>query len=356
MSSSPGKFLEVDIEDNLGADEDTLEERTDTDGDGPAFKDELGDMIVSADPGRQYTIGELLRWKDDPDELARHAGADEQLQELNDMGRRVAEVSPKQTAFDFAKSFRMQSMAARLGPELTKSFRMQSMAAIPGPEFGKWSATLRESLRRSRLPSNLRSLPVVTADEVLDFTLEHGVSLYLVPRTPVANRLLRAKDAASVRRILGEQRREIVADCRAVLEACDQPSTLGLRQMALQSAAALEGDLYAPAQALAGNLLDCLMKTHLNPALARAAKRKPGETHQDVKDRLEELEAWQEYVACALWSTFQHYFQDEGDDVPHAFSRHATAHAVGRRQYSRRSAVQGLMAVSSALGYINGLS
>jgi len=116
MSSSPGKFLEVDIEDNLGADEDTLEERTDTDGDGPAFKDELGDMIVSADPGRQYTIGELLRWKDDPDELARHAGADEQLQELNDMGRRVAEVSPKQTAFDFAKSFRMQSMAREARP------------------------------------------------------------------------------------------------------------------------------------------------------------------------------------------------------------------------------------------------
>lgn len=389
---------------------------------GVVVDDEFDDMIVSDGPGPRYTVGELRRWKEDPEQLEQHIGAAEQLQELEEISHRTAVTLAKLVDAVSVKPFRVPNAAAlfsdrfgkafkvpivrpmnfagffpmpRLGARLVNlgkvPFRMPSVAALLGPDFakpfpvinlgaglanvsrvsfpiptaaallgsdgsGKWFAARRESLRRSRLPTNLRSLPAWTSEEVLDFTLEHGISLYLVPRATVAERLLEARDGASVRRVLGDRRQEIVADCKVVLEACDQLSTLGLRQMALQAVAALEVDLYAPAQALAGNLLDSLRRTHLDPYLARVANRKVGETPQDVKSRLEDLEAWQSYVASALWSTFQHYFQSQGDAIPHAFSRHATAHAAGSRQYSRRSAVQGLIAVTSAIGYLNGLS
>lgn len=214
---------------------------------------------------------------------------------------------------------------------------------------------LAETVRLGTLPTNLRSIPEIDAEDVAAFTLTHGVSLYLVPRPVIAAALLRAPDSTAVRSILGRRRKEIVADCRKVLDACDLSDTVVLRQLALQAVDAMESDLYGPAQALAGSLLDTLLHgRHLEPDLKRAARRQVGESVSDVHDRIGQLEAWDFYIAAAMWSSFGHYFANRGDQVPRAFSRHATAHAAGGRQFSRRSAVQGLLAVTGAIGFLNG--
>jgi len=242
-------------------------------------------------------------------------------------------------------------------PLLTEQVRQAVLGIQTRPLLTEQLRRLvQESLRRATLPSNLETLPKVTSDDVLAFTLEHGVSLYLVPRESIASSMLAAPDKAAVRKILGDMRIDILDDCRAVLQRCDAADTLAYRELALQAVSALDADLFGPAQALAANLLDVLINEHLEPDLKRAAKRQPGESIAVVKSRIADLDAWQGYVASALWSTFQHYFRDRGDAVPQAFSRHATAHAPGRRQYSRRSAVQGLMAVTGAIGYLNGLN
>ncbi|MFQ6170975.1 hypothetical protein ACK8HX_05155 [Oryzobacter sp. R7] len=215
---------------------------------------------------------------------------------------------------------------------------------------------LLEAIRSSRLPSNLRSLSTITSDDVVEFTIEHGVSLYLVPRPSIAKRLLDAKDGAAVRRILGERRCDIATDCRAVLAGCDELEVLKYRELALQALDAFDADLYAPAQALAANILDAILSSKLPVDVRVTAKRRVGESVTDFTKRLDDLSGWEGYVAAAMWSTHQHYFTANGDVVPHAFSRHATTHAAGSRQYSRRSAIQALMAVTSAIGYVNGLS
>jgi hypothetical protein len=275
-----------------------------------------------------------------------------------------AAMMPSVYSPEFGKAMRAAVMPSVYSPEFVKAMRAAVMPSVysPGLREAIRAATMpslievRESLRQLTLPSNLKSLPGVTSDDVLDFTLKHGVSLYLIPRPAIAKSLLSARDGPSVRRIVGERRSAILQDCRTVLENCSEQQTLAPRELALQSIEALENDLFAPAQALAANLLDSLVNQHLEPDLKLAAKRKVGESIQDVKVRVEELNAWQAYVVSALWAAFEHYFQSKGDPIPHTFSRHATVHAVGRKQYSRRSAVQGLMVVTSAIGYMNGLS
>lgn len=217
----------------------------------------------------------------------------------------------------------------------------------------------RESLRLAALPSNLRAIEDLTSDAVMDFTLEHGISLYLVAPTGVARSFLRAQDAKAVRRVLGDRREAILNECSATLSRCDSLDTVGLRTALEQSIEAMGHDLYYPAQAAAAAALDRL-SSHIaeqsGTNLASAAKRHRRETVTHFRARLEDLDRWEVYIAAALWTTFEHYFRSKGDRVPTSFSRHAATHALGGRQYSRRSAVQGIMAATSVVAFLNGLS
>lgn len=222
-----------------------------------------------------------------------------------------------------------------------------------------------DRMRRSLLPSNLRSLDGVDVDDVLDFTLSHSISLYLVPRPSIAQALLdRRGDDAKVRAVLGTRRAEISADCRQVIEGCNSPKTQPYKDLALQALDAFDADLFAPAQAMAANLLDGFMLA-LPEDLAAAAKNKgirdkttkrfSGETRKDFEARLEELAAWEGYVAATLWATHLHY--DKGKTPGSSFTRNATAHGAGKgKQYNRRSAIQALMAVAGVLGYLEGMT
>lgn len=119
----------------------------------------------------------------------------------------------------------------------------------------------------------------------------------------------------------------------------------------------MENDLYYPAQAIAGTIVDRLANGNdLTPELCAAAHRKPNEQSAAMRARLANLNKWEGYIAASLWAAFQHYFKRNGDKVPASFSRHGTVHALGAPQYSRRSAVQGIMVATSTIAYVNGLS
>ena len=250
---------------------------------------------------------------------------------------------------------------------ISNNLATQIGAAIPASTLAaitrslKRSAELyRENLRLTALPSNLHAIEGLTSDTVLDFTLEHGISLYLVAPARVAQSLLRTGDRRAARRILGDQREAILSQCGTTLALCDAQETTGVRRALEQSIAAMGHDLYYPAQATAAAVLDRLVSqiagTPSTSSLGTAAKRRPGESAEDFRARLRELNQWEGYIAAALWTAFAHYFRSKGDRVPSSFSRHATAHALGGRQYNRRSAVQGIMAATSAVAYLNGLT
>ena len=54
-----------------------------------------------------------------------------------------------------------------------------------------------------------------------------------------------------------------------------------------------------------------------------------------------------------LWQAYQKYKLEDGDPIPRTFSRHASVHGVGPRQFSKRNAVQGLLFVCSLLLFLD---
>lgn len=241
------------------------------------------------------------------------------------------------------------------GPDSQLASQIKRTISILGTDA--WRINLEplvERLRKSHLPDNLKGIEGLEPDQVVAFTLDYGIALFLVPRERVARRFLNASTSPAVRKILTDCKVEIIDDCRTLLRRCDSVETLPYRRFAEQALDALEGGMYGPAQSMAANLLDGLLAHSLEEPMRKAAKRKTGESISDARDRIEDLTAWEAYVVATLWVSFQHYRRSQGDSIPHVFSRHATTHAPASRQYSRRSAMQALMAVTSTIAYLNG--
>ena len=217
-----------------------------------------------------------------------------------------------------------------------------------------WIKTLGPSLERLKLsfyPSNLRPIEGLLWEEVESVVMVDGIALYGVPRTSIAESLIRADSAAKRREILGRRWQAISADCRAAIEACESDAVASYAPMALKALDALDAGHTEAAQALTGSLLDSMVNTYFGADRYLYTPDKRGRRTNSAYDEF----TAHEYIALApIWQAWQKFFPDEGLPVPHTFSRNATAHTVSTKQYTRRSAVQGLMIVSSLIYFFNG--
>lgn len=217
-----------------------------------------------------------------------------------------------------------------------------------------WMKTLGPSLERLRLsfyPPNLRPIEGLGWENVESVVMVDGIALYGVPRTSIAEALIRADSAAKRRAILGRRWKAISADCRAALEGCETEAVAPYVPMALRALEALEAGHTEAAQALAGSLLDFMVNTYFGTDRYLYTPDKMGKRTNAAYDEF----TAHEYIALApIWQAWQKFFPDEGLPVPHTFSRNATAHTVSTKQYTHRNAVQSLMIASSLIYFFNG--
>lgn len=217
-----------------------------------------------------------------------------------------------------------------------------------------WVKTLGPSLERLKLsfyPPNLRPIEGLRWEDVESVVMVDGIALYGVPRTAIAEGLIRADSAAKRREILGRRWMAISDDCRAALECCETTAVAPYVPIALKALDALGAGHTEAAQALTGSLLDSLVNTYFGSDRYLYTPDKRGRRTNAAYDEF----TAHEYIALApVWQAWQKFFPDEGLPVPHTFSRNATAHTVSRRQYTRRNAVQSLMIVSSLIYFFNG--
>lgn len=220
-----------------------------------------------------------------------------------------------------------------------------------------WSTHLATALEQARLgtlPPNLRSLgDEVDYDQIVRFVEEEGITLYLVPRAAIAKKLLDAKDRAARRDVLGRNIKPIIQDSEVVIGNCQAKVTKVAVDFINEGIASMKSEHYASAQALFTNVLDTLMQTHLTKA-----ERKAMTTHTKSKKHpavIDDLELRQAYVMLPIWRSYESYWASNGDPIPTIYSRHASAHGVSTRQYSKRNTVQALMLVTSYAGLLNGL-
>ncbi|MEI7059040.1 hypothetical protein WBG06_24680 [Nocardioides sp. CCNWLW239] len=202
-----------------------------------------------------------------------------------------------------------------------------------------------EAMRAGFYPPNLRGIEGLKFQDVDTVVMTDGIPLYGVPRTSTAEALIRADSASRRREIVGRRWKSISADCREALLGCSSNAVAPYLPFATAAVDALEAGHFAAAQALAGSLIDTIVTAYFGSDRHKYTPNKKNTT-ADAYRKL----TIRRYIAFApMWQTYQQFFVTNGDKVPTQFSRHATVHAVGARQYSRRNAVQALMVVCSLI-------
>lgn len=115
-------------------------------------------------------------------------------------------------------------MSAQLTKNLDFGFstpisKITQQFAIQQASWLKTLGPTLERLKASFYPPNLRTIEDLDFEDVEKVVMADGIALYGVPRTTVAEALIRADTAAKRREILGRRWTAISADCRAVMMA-----------------------------------------------------------------------------------------------------------------------------------------
>lgn len=216
----------------------------------------------------------------------------------------------------------------------------------------KWLKNLNAAIAAMRAdfyPPNLRAIVGLELEEVDQVVMEDGIPLYGVPRTEIAEQLIRAENMSKRREIIGRRWKAISADCRTAVSSCASEAVLPYVGFAMAALDALDADHTACAQAMAGSLVDTIVNGYFGEQRYKYTPSKKTTTN----DAYNEFTI-REFIAFApIWRTYQQFLAVNGDKIPTTFSRHATAHAVSTRQYSKRNTVQGLMLVCSLMYRFN---
>lgn len=175
--------------------------------------------------------------------------------------------------------------------------------------------------------------------------LKEGLPLAWVPPSSVFVRLVAAKSESDRRRIIGGSSVTIIRHCRLILVDLKAADTTELAKFALFAADAIEAGHWQAGQSLASNVLDTTLRSNFTvQELQRITNR-----NKTPKFELDEHVFRDAIVLGGIWGAYGPYWADKGDPIPSTFSRHASTHAVSKRQYSKRNALIALMHATALL-------
>jgi hypothetical protein len=292
--------------------------------------------------------------------LGNPPGLSKIITEATTLSRLAAEAMKPSRAVQeaLAKQAISQAQFAKLSLQLTKTVNFglsETVAKIAQQHAARqatWLKSLGPTLARlsaSFYPPNLRAIEGLRFEGVEKVVMADGIALYGVPRTAIADALIRAESAARRREILGRRWTAISADCRTAVTACDAEEVGAYVPIAVAALDALDDGHTAAAQALVGSLLDSLVNTYFGRDRYRFTPNKKNTTTVAYEEF-----TIREFVAFApIWQAWQQFYPDKNDPIPGTFSRNATAHTVSSRQFNRRNAVQGLLLACSLIYFLD---
>lgn len=186
-----------------------------------------------------------------------------------------------------------QTQFANLGANLTKTFdfgvsdSMSMLAKQFAAQQASWLETLGptlERLRKSFYPPNLRGIEDLVFEDVEKVVMADGIALYGVPRSSIAEALIRAESDAKRREILGRRWNAISADCRNAVESLRSEAVAAYASFAVAALNALDNSHTEAAQALTGSLIDSLLTSYFGKDRTNyTPDRKGKRTHRRLR-------------------------------------------------------------------------
>lgn len=199
----------------------------------------------------------------------------------------------------------------------------------------------------SSYPPNWRGEDALNLPSNLDaLLLDEGLALSWVPPKKILVNLFAANDASERRKILFNNRASVINACFIELEGIDEPHLKEYVDFALESAESIRAGHWRSSQALSTNLIDS--------TIIRLFDQRSKTKLTSHSQRLN----WKEYpvrsalVFGGIWGSYARY-QPGDSNIPQRYTRHASAHAVSNRQYTKINALIALMHVTALLKLIS---
>jgi hypothetical protein len=231
------------------------------------------------------------------------------------------------------------------------SKRLADALALPVEDLlKKWAPTfarMAKDLERM-LPLNWHGTTKPGWGVIESILLDEGITLAWVPRKKMLQALFDAKDGTARRVILDKHWMALSADCEQVLGEISHRQLASHVSFAKKAVDALNAGHEEAAQALSVNLLDSILGQHFDETTCGKLTGRKRVDRLDVK----EYEFEVAMVLAPVWRAHEK-FRLRKDLIPDTFTRHASVHAVSRRQYSRVNAVVALMLVASTLKFLD---
>ncbi|MBM3210341.1 hypothetical protein FJZ39_03325 [Candidatus Saccharibacteria bacterium] len=243
------------------------------------------------------------------------------------------------------------SLSALL-PEVNRLSATLSSSILPGlnrliKAYHKDISQIAESIRKiaeTSYPPNWKGDRVIQLPNNLEtLLLDEGLPLAWVPSRQVLDKLFAATTPAERRKVLSNNWRGILNATIQELESIEEPELKDYLQFALESADSIKSKHWRASQALSTNLIDSI----LHQSFDSVSKRKL----TDQSTRID----WKTYplrpaiVFAGIWGSYSQYWPSNGDPIPRRYTRHASAHGVSKRQYSRLNALIALMHIVGLL-------
>lgn len=261
---------------------------------------------------------------------------------VRDLARRPAiEVSVPALKLDYQALFPdFANVEAEVLRQLQPS--IEAIQQVQRRQFAGVIARARRALIES-LPPNWPHGDEVTIPENLEaLLLDEGLPLAWVPPNATLLKVFEASSPGERRKALGSRWRSVAQACVAELGAIDDDELAEFVGFALEAAESLLDGKSSSSQALSANLLDSIPRDVQHQG-------QTGDHRTEEAPRHRRLPATRRHRA---WRHLGLPRRVLARKVPNQFSRHGSAHAVSRRQYSRINALIALMHVVALLKVI----
>lgn len=205
--------------------------------------------------------------------------------------------------------------------------------------------------RYRRLPPNWWDVtsPIdVDGDDVRTMLLMEGIPMAWVPSAPLIERLLNAENGNQRRQLITNGWRGIVNDCETAVGQLPSSGAQSHARFIRLCVKAIRDGHFETAQALAANLIDTLGTSFVTTA--KTGHRWSLVTAKNQQKQLTRVEIRNLLVLGPL--SVAHNNFAAGEEIPRTFTRHATAHGVSRRQYTRANALIAVMNATALLCWL----
>lgn len=186
--------------------------------------------------------------------------------------------------------------------------------------------------------NNILSFP-----DDLESIIADGIPLAYTPPYYVLEKIFAATSTSQRRKILSDNHKSIAKQCDYILDTIQEKELKQYLIFAKESVRVFNAGNWRASQALSTSILDSFLYKHFSKG--DRAKMVDQKKPIDWKKFPVHLA----FVIGAISANYGRYYPENGDKIPKKYSRHASAHGLSSRQYSRLNSLIALMTIVSLL-------